>query len=73
MGAFTNQDRASVAPDDVRLMCKDITDERRFAKLNEWEQNFIASVENTAANQNRISEKQFTILSRIYEKATEAG
>ena len=54
-------------------MVKDITDERRFKKLSEWEQSFIATVDEISNAEKFISEKQYSILSKIYDKATEDG
>ena len=73
MNGFSNTS-ASVASEDIRLMCKDITaHEHRYSRLNEWEQGFIANVDDLAANNKRLSDKQMLTLSRLYEKATEHG
>lgn len=70
---MTFNPRTVVPLDDIKLMLKDINAERRFARLSEWEQNFIANISEKAACNSQLSERQYDVLNRIYEKATENG
>ena len=70
---MTFNPRTIVPLDDIRLMLKDINLDRRTALLSEWEQNFIANMTEKAASNSQLSERQYDVLNRIYEKATENG
>ena len=47
--------------------------QNREALLNDWETNFIDSIEEQLAERGFLSDKQISILERIWEKVTERG
>lgn len=55
----------------IKFMLSDI--QKRFSRLNEWEQNFIADIEERFLSGRDLTVAQDKKLDQIYEKATENG
>lgn len=55
----------------LKFMLIDI--KKRFSRLNEWEQNFIADIEEKYLSNKQLTINQDKKFDQIYEKATERG
>lgn len=58
--------RDKQAGDWMRLLPN--PEERAWAELSEWKQQFLTSVREQYERRGTVSEKQFSVLQRVYEK-----